>query len=132
MISKLVKGKGLSALLLAAASSAVLTLSSANAIAGSAEAGELVSIDRESDQLVLVYSNGERFQVPGCAEQSPKWWAIDASTVAGQEQLRELAALRESNKKVRIVGTGECHETRDAETISFFYPVSENPTVPTE
>lgn len=130
-VNGLVSRKSLSALILAAASCSVLTVSTP-VLAGSAEAGELVSIDHESDRLVLVYSNGERFQVPGCASESPKWWAIDPSTVAGKEQLRELAALRESNKKVRIVGTGECHGSRDAETISFFYPVSDNPTVPNQ
>jgi hypothetical protein len=132
MKPKVFKRQHITAILTAAVfSGAALSLPTV-ATAGSAEAGALVSFEQASDQLVLVYSNGERSHVPACAKTSPKWWAIDASTIAGQEQLRELAKLQIAGKKIRIVGTGECHDSKDAETISFFYPVSDTPTVPIE
>lgn len=98
------------------------------AYAGSSDVGELVTIERTTNRFVLVFSNGERSLVPSCAHREPSWWAIDASTIAGQEQLKELAILQKADKKVRIVGTGECVSGSGAEMISFFYPVLDKPT----
>lgn len=131
MISTQLKERGLLALVCYAVVAVMGLMLPAGVVAGSAEAGAVVSI-LENDKLVLIRSDGERAQVPACAEQAPAWWVIDVDTVAGQEQLRELKALQASEKRVRIVGTGKCHDRRTAEIISFFYPVGDNPMVPTQ
>jgi hypothetical protein len=108
----------------------LVAVTTTSVVAGSVDVGELVSIDQSKGSLVLVSTNGDRAAVPTCAAEDAERLVIDISTVGGQEQLRELLAMQEANKKVRIVGSGKCHPERGMETVSFFYAVTDTPTYP--
>lgn len=60
------------------------------------------------DGVVLVYTTGNRPNVPACAASQPARFAIDASTPQRKAQLAGLLAAFAMKQRVVIVGTGGC------------------------
>lgn len=91
------------------------------AISGTAAAG-VISMPHVLDNgVVIVYTDGTRTGIPGCATSFPNRFAFDSTTSAGSRNGRGILAAFLAGKPVYIAGTGDCVASNSSETLSYFY-----------
>lgn len=96
------------------------------AYASDAGAGIIQDIWAMPNGTILFNHAGARTGPPGCQNgNTPKRWAIDGSTPAGQATLAALLTAYSLGKPIFIYGTGACPNWPDTETVSWFAIASE-------
>lgn len=94
----------------------------ANAHAGGAGEGAIVSLEFISNGKVLFRHSGSRTDVPACVGSNfHSRWALDATTEGGKVQLAGLLMAYAAGKNISIRGKGDCSAWGDTEAISNFW-----------
>jgi hypothetical protein len=102
---------------------AALTCFATGARASEAEAGYISSILSFGDGGVVFFNHsGTRSTLPTCngVPALQTRWAINTSTAAGQARLAVLLSAYGLNKRIEIVGLGNCSLWGDTETVNYF------------
>lgn len=70
--------------------------------------------------VVLVYVEGSRPNLPACGSVENRRFAINVKTDAGKAQLAGLLSAYNMKQQVVFVGTGDCSDWGDTESLSYF------------
>lgn len=90
--------------------------------AGSSSAGSVSRLEFINNGKVLFHHDGRRTGAPSCVGTNfQRRWVIDASSESGKVQLSGLLLAYTADKKITIIGQGECSLWGDTETVNYFY-----------
>lgn len=91
------------------------------ALSGTAAVGVLSMPHVLDNGVVIVYTDGTRTGIPGCATSFPNRFAFDSTTSAGKSKWAGILSAFLTGKPVYIAGTGDCSASSSSETLSYFY-----------
>jgi hypothetical protein len=102
----------------AIAAFAIASLICSTAHASEAGPGQISNLIVVENGTVLFNQSGSRTTPPGCqASTTPKRWAFNGTTPAGQAMLSLLLRAYATSKTVLIFGTGTCTAWSDTENV---------------
>lgn len=83
--------------------------------------GSIKLINPTYNGALLFYHDGARTgEIPVCAQNSSTRWTIDTTLPGGSAQASALLTAYSLNKKIHVVGMGNCDIWGDTETVKWF------------
>ena len=102
-----------------AASIAALCLACSGADASTEAGSHITSYTPQVSGRMFFTTDGQRSNLPSCATASNRW-VIDTTTPAGQAVVAGMLTAYAQHRTLTLVGTGDCSEWGDTETVVFF------------